>query len=205
LTLVAAPIDFAAGDGLLKWVVRGLPYSFYQSLVALGRGRMRGEFISTGFDNLLPFERYWLIPLSVFNHLDDPDWLERYHQLGDWYRARKDLPGPMYLTAVRELFQGNKLIQGRFRALGRRVDLARIDCPLVLVAGSRDHITPPAQLWPAAEAVSSRQVLRVEIDAGHVGTFMGRGALREDWPAIAAWLIERDPLRVAALAERARA
>jgi len=186
LTLVAAPVDFHAGAGILKFVARGLPQSFYQALVAMGLGRMKGEFISTGFDNLVPFERYWLIPLSVWNHLDDPAWMERYHQLNDWYRARKDLPGPMYLKVVQDLFKDNKLIQGRFVALGRRVDLGRITCPLTLVAGNRDHITPPAQVWAAEGVVGSAQVTRVEIDAGHVGTFMGRSALQDHWPHIAA-------------------
>jgi len=189
LTLVAAPIDFHAGAGVLEWVARGLPRAFYQAMVAMGQGRMKGELISTGFDALVPFERYWLIPLSVWNHLDEPDWMARYQSLNDWYRARKDLPGPMYLKVVQDLFKDNLLIQGRFVALGRKVDLARITCPLVLVAGAKDHITPPAQVWAAEAAVGSDRVTRVEIEAGHVGTFMGRAALREHWPRIARMIL----------------
>lgn len=194
LTLVAAPIDFHAGTSVLQALARGMPFGFFQAMVAAGGGVMKGEFISQGFDNLVPFERHWLIPLSVWNHLDDVQWMERYHQLSDWYRARKDLPGPMYLTAVRELFQENRLIQGRFRVQGRRVDLGRICCPLVLVAGSDDHITPPPQVWAAEGAVSSQQVLRVEIPAGHVGTFMGRSALADHWPVLLAWLKQSQAL-----------
>jgi poly(3-hydroxybutyrate) depolymerase len=188
LTLAAAPIDFHAGLGIVQALARGLPMTTYRGLVGLGAGVMRGELISQGFDALLPFERHFLKYLGIWNHLDEEDWLGRFHQMNDWYRAQKDLPGPMYLRAVRELFKENRLVQGRLSALGEVVDLGRVACPLALVAGRRDHITPPPQVWAAAEHVASSRVLRREIDAGHVGTFMGRQAIAERWPEILAWL-----------------
>jgi poly(3-hydroxybutyrate) depolymerase len=188
LTLVAAPIDFHAGDGVLKDVARGMPMAAYASMVAMGHGAIRGDLISTGFDNLLPLERYGLKWLRVWRELDDAEAMERFHRLEDWYRSPKDLPGPMYLRAVRELFKENRLVQGRFMALGRTVDLGAITCPLALVMGTRDHITPPAQTRAAAELVGSEDVLEVEIPAGHVGTFMGQHALTDHWPGLLAWI-----------------
>ena len=188
LTLVAAPIDFHAGDGVLHHVASALPMASYAAMVAAGGGTMRGALISAGFDNLLPFERYFLKWLRVWNELDDDRAMERFHQLEDWYRCPKDLPGPMYLRAVRELFKENRLVQGRFVALGRRVDLSDITCPLALVTGTRDHITPPAQTRAVAALVGSTEILDREIPAGHVGTFMGKAALRECWPGILRWL-----------------
>ncbi len=191
LTLVAAPIDFHAGEGVLKDVARSMPMTTYASLVAAGRGAMRGEFISMGFDNLLPLERHWLKWLRVWRELDDAEAMERFHRLEDWYRCPKDLPGPMYLRAVRELFKENRLVQGRFVALGRTVDLGAITCPLALVMGTRDHITPPAQTRAAADLMSSERVLRTEVPAGHVGTFMGQRALEGYWPDVLRWLLDR--------------
>ncbi len=190
LTLVAAPIDFHAGDGALRPVVESTPMAAYSSLVAAGAGTMRGATIATGFDNLLPMERYLGKALSVWEHLDDEAWMARFHRLEDWYRCPKDLPGPMYLRAVRELFKQNRLVQARFVALGRRVDLADVACPLALVTGTRDHITPPAQTRAISDLASSTQILDVEIDAGHVGTFMGSDSLRDHWPDVLSWLIE---------------
>ena len=188
LTLVAAPIDFHAGDGVLEGVARAMPMGAYAAMVAAGGGVMRGELIATGFDNLLPLERYGLKWLRVWGMLDDEDAMERFHRLEDWYRCPKDLPGPMYLRAVRELFKRNSLVEGRFVALGRPVDLSRITCPLALVTGTRDHITPPPQTLAARELVSSTDKLEVEIPAGHVGTFMGAAALRDHWPSVLRWL-----------------
>ena len=188
LTLVAAPIDFHAGEGILKHVASSMPMATYAALVAAGGGAMRGEFISTGFDNLLPLERYGLKWWRVWQQLDDADAMERFHRLEDWYRCPKDLPGPMYLRAVRDLFKHNLLVQGRFVALGAPADLSEIRCPLALIMGTRDHITPPAQTRAILDHASPSRALELEIPAGHVGTFMGKGPLRDHWPGVLGWL-----------------
>jgi poly(3-hydroxyalkanoate) synthetase len=192
LTLVAAPIDCHAGTGIIKRLARTLPMTAYRAFVGFGGGEMKNELISLGFDSLLPYERFALKYLSLYNRLGDDAWLARYHHIDDWYRTPKNLPGPLYLRAVRELFKENRLFEGRFIALGTRVDLARITCPLVLVAGRRDHITPPEQVWAARKVTGSSDVLEVETGGGHVGTFMGRRELSGRWPTILSWLRERD-------------
>jgi poly(3-hydroxybutyrate) depolymerase len=195
LTLVAAPIDFSAGLGQIRLLSRLLPMSYYRWLTRLGGGAMRGEFISAGFDLLQPFERGLLRPLQVWNRLDQPQWLERFSRMQNWYRSPKDLPGPAYLRIVRELFKENRLVRGSFMVLGRPVRLENIRCPLALVAGARDQITPPAQLWAAEHCVSSRRVLKVLTEGGHVGTFMGSAELKKHWPGIISWLKESEEVK----------
>ena len=190
LTLVAAPIDFSAGQGMLRQLTQLMPMAAYRAMVTASGGRMAGSLISAGFDGLMPFERLILGPLSVWTHLDDETWLGRHHQLNDWYRSPKDLPGPLYTRAVRELFKENRLVQGRLIVLGQRVDLGCITCPSCLVAGRRDHITPPPQVFAARRFLGSRDVLEVLTDGGHIGTFMGRQELTEHWPGLLAWLRE---------------
>lgn len=192
LTLVAAPIDFHAGRGALRRVVQLAPPIFYETLVRAGGGVMRGEFLTVGFDNLLPFERYLLKPLAVWNRLDDEPWLARFRRLEDWYRWPKDLPGVQYLRVVEDLFRRNRLVAGTFEVRGRRVDLGRLEMPLALVAGTKDHITPAEQLFALRDHAPSRRVLSVEIPAGHIGTFMGTEALRDHWPGIFRWLREQE-------------
>jgi poly(3-hydroxyalkanoate) synthetase len=67
------------------------------------------------------------------------------------------------------------------------VDLSAIGCPIFLLAGSKDHITPPEQVWALADLVSTpaEYVSRELVDAGHLGLFMGRAALNDHWRPIA--------------------
>jgi poly(3-hydroxyalkanoate) synthetase len=106
----------------------------------------------------------------------------------DWFKHTQDIPSAFYLWPVDHLFHRNELITGDLVVDGRRADLADITCALFLLAGARDHITPPAQLFAAADAVGTpREELMQRTSAGgHLGLFTGRQALTEDWPVLMA-------------------
>ena len=89
---------------------------------------------------------------------------------------------------MEHLFHRNELIGGRLVVDGRRADLANVTCPLLLLAGAKDHITPPAQLFAAAGAVGtpSTDIVQRTSNGGHLGLFTGRQALTEDWPVLMA-------------------
>jgi poly(3-hydroxyalkanoate) synthetase len=91
-------------------------------------------------------------------------------------------------VAGRPLFHRNELITGDLVVDGRRADLAVITCPLFLLAGARDHITPPAQLFAAADAVGTprEEIMQRTSAGGHLGLFTVRRALTEDRPVLMA-------------------
>jgi poly(3-hydroxybutyrate) depolymerase len=192
LCLAAAPIDFRSPDSALTRLVDATPMVAYEAMVALGGGVMRGEHLRTGFTNLRFWERRVIDRLALWNHLDDPEWMERRERMGRWYHARKDLPGRAYLRAVRELFKENRLLRGTFVVLGQPVDLARIRCPVALVAGEHDHITLPEQLFAAEGAMRAARCRRWTLPAGHVGVVIKRGL--PAWSGICRWLLEGDPM-----------
>jgi poly(3-hydroxybutyrate) depolymerase len=186
LTIAAAPIDAHAGQTGLHLFSLGLPLSFFEGLVAAGGGRAKGRLLAQGFDLLKPFERFTYHPASLFWGAHEPGFLERFEALRNWYRLNKDIAGELYLEAVRDLFQRNLLILNRFEVGGRRVQLPDIRCPVRLVAGSRDHITPPEQVWALEGQLRPGQTRRWLVDAGHIGVFAGRRSLATAWPEIAA-------------------
>jgi len=67
------------------------------------------------------------------------------------------------------------------------VNLSAIECPIFLLAGTQDHITPPEQVWALTDLVSTpaEDITRELVDAGHLGLFMGRAALARHWRPIA--------------------
>ena len=190
LTVAAAPIDFRAGDGPLTKLVDATPPQAYAAWGAFGGGVMRGELLRAGFTNLRFWERRVVDRWLLWNKLDDAAWMERRHALGRWYHARKDLPGVAYLRIVQQLFRENRLVQGTFTVHGEPVDLGRIEAPLLLVAGARDHLTLPEQCFALAEHAGSTTVRREVLDQGHIGVVVGHSALQGRWPEFAAWLRE---------------
>jgi poly(3-hydroxybutyrate) depolymerase len=186
LTIAAAPIDAHAGRTALHAFSLGLPLAFFEGIVAAGGGRAKGSTLAQGFDLLRPFERAVYNPTSLFWGAWEPGLLERFEALRNWYRLNKDIAGDLYLEAVRDLFQRNLLVQNRFEVDGRRVHLPDIACPVRLVAGTRDHITPAPQVWALEEQLQPGQARRWLVDAGHIGVFAGRRSLASAWPEIAA-------------------
>ena len=186
LTVAAAPIDPLAGHTPLHLFTRWLPMSWYEDLVKSSGGVAPGRALAMGFDMLVPFERFYGAYARLWLHALDPSYVSRYERLRNWYRLNKDIPGRLYLEVVRDLFKGGKLARGSLKLGGQAVDLGQITCPIHLVAGTRDHITPPPQVR-ALEGLAPRaaRCRYHAVDAGHVGVFMGRRALRTVWPVIA--------------------
>lgn len=191
LTLAGAPIDFHAGDTAIGASSRVTSRRFgtlpYQAMVALGRGNMPGQFVLNGFIAMSP-DAEIAKHVDLLRHLDDDAAVARYQTFEDWFKHTQDVPGAFYLWLVEHLFTGNELVEGRLHVGGRRVDLGALECPLFLLGGATDHITPPVQVFRAADFVSTPadQVWKRTAPGGHLGLFMGGQALREEWPPIMA-------------------
>ncbi|HVL83948.1 MAG TPA: alpha/beta fold hydrolase [Pseudonocardia sp.] len=189
LTLAGAPIDFHAGESVIAASTRAVTGAFglapYRALVAAGGGNMPGRAVLANFVGIQP-QAEISRQLQLLENITDVAHVERYRVFEDWFKHTQDIPGAFYLWLVEELFSGNRLIHGELVVDGRRADLADITCPLFLLAGDTDHITPPAQLFAAADAVGTpaAQVTRRTARGGHLGLFMGRDALRQDWPVL---------------------
>jgi poly(3-hydroxyalkanoate) synthetase len=196
LTLAGAPIDFHAGESLIAAsthvLTRALGMTPYRSLVALNGGNMSGRAVLTNFILMQPQTELGR-QLQLLEHLDDAEHIERYRVFEDWFKYTQDIPGAFYLWLVEHLFHRNELIDGRLVVDGRRADLGNITCPLFLLAGARDHITPPAQLFAAAAAVGTPagEIVQRTSAGGHLGLFTGRQALTQDWPVLMAAVRDR--------------
>jgi poly(3-hydroxyalkanoate) synthetase len=124
--------------------------------------------------------------MQLLANLDDPEHVDRYGEFEDWFKHTQAIPGAFYLWIVEHLFRDNKLIADRLEVGGEHVELGRIECPLNLLAGAADHITPPDQVFALANYASTpaEDTERRLASGGHLGLFMGHAALREHWPPL---------------------
>ena len=189
LTIAGAPIDFHAGEPVIHEVLSRLSpagdLGFYEALVAAGGGVLKGAQMLAGFVMIQPGAEISR-QFELLQHLDDPAHVARYREFEDWFKYTQDIPGAFYLWIVRNLFRDNALISGGLQLRDRKVDLGRLRMPLNLLAGAADHITPPPQVFALAEHASTPPELihRELANGGHLGLFMGRDALRHQWPAL---------------------
>jgi len=191
LTIAGAPIDFHAGEPVihaaLKSLAPGGNLAFYRRLVAAGGGVLRGEHMLASFIAIQP-ENEIARQVQLLANIGDAAHVERYREFEDWFKHTQPIPGAFYLWIVEHLFRDNELITGTLEIGGERVDLGRIECPLNLLAGAGDHITPPDQVFALAHHARTpvEEILRDTTAGGHLGLFMGREALRDHWPPLLA-------------------
>src|SRR5208337_3608381 len=190
LVVAGTPIDTDAGDGPIKRIAHEAPMSFYEDLIRLGGGLMRGKVMLQGWKNMHPEQHYVAEHVELWEHIDDPAYKAKTETFEAWYEDPLDLPGRWYLQAIRELFKENRFAKGEFVGLGRRLNLKSIVCPVYLLAGESDDITTKEQVFGAEDLVGTPkgQIEKKLAPGGHIGLFMGSRTLKETWPMIAQWL-----------------
>lgn len=110
----------------------------------------------------------------------------------NWYEYTQTLPGRFYLETVNWIFRNNDLIKpGKIKITGKPVDFRNIECPLVLLAGRKDNISPPAQTFALEKYVGSKDIIKILGEGGHIGTLMGNKSLKGDWIKVADWIQAR--------------
>lgn len=190
LVLAGAPIDTHAGSGAIEEYANTLPYSFYEDLVAAGDGLLKGAHMLEGFKNMHRQEQYVDKYVELYKHIDDPSYIKRTENFERWYEYTINLPGRWYLQVIRELFKENRFAKGKFIALGQELNPKNIICPLYLLAGASDDITPKEQVFNADKyfGTAKRNIIKDLADGGHIGLFMGSKALTNNWPKITTWI-----------------
>jgi poly(3-hydroxyalkanoate) synthetase len=190
LVLAGAPIDTDAGNGPIKRLVHDSPASFYEELVALGGGLMKGKYMLQGWKNMHPEQHYIQDHIDLYEHIDEPAYLAKEETFNSWYENPIDLPGRWYLQVITQLFKENRLAKGEFAGLGRKLNLRDIKCPAYLLAGASDDITAPEQVLGAVKYLGTPKdrIVQKTVPGGHIGLFMGARTLKEHWPPIARWI-----------------
>ncbi|MBO8158156.1 alpha/beta fold hydrolase [Thermosyntropha sp.] len=189
LVIAASPIDvYAAPSEIIEYA--RLPMEFFEYLVARGNGLMDGRYILMGFKSMQADEHYVRKYQRLWEMIDkcDEDGIKRFIRFENWYEETHYLPGRFYLDAIKNIFKENNLTKpGVWKLKGRGIDLGNIECPIIIMAGAKDHITPPPQAFALRKYVKTPQENIIEIltPGGHIGTLMGTEALREDWTKVA--------------------
>jgi pimeloyl-ACP methyl ester carboxylesterase len=67
----------------------------------------------------------------------------------------------------------------------------RSSVPLLVIAGTKDELAPPASVYPAYEASRARDRTYRKFPLGHIDLIVGRDAPLSVWPLIESWIRKR--------------
>jgi len=191
LVLAGAPVDIAAGQSMLSQMAAQIPLAAFEEFVSVHGGRVRGQRVLHMWGAALGAEdRPHLLQLRRGDHSAVvKDLLDHFQ---DWYDLTVDLPGTYYLQVVSWLYKENRLAEGHFVALGRRIDLSKLRHPIFLLGARDDNLVAPGQLFATADRVGTprQQIEMVTEPCGHLSLFLGTETIKRSWTRIARWLGE---------------
>lgn len=189
LTLLAAPIEFSGRESLLSVWCESKYFDVDAFIDA--HGNCPADFLQNCFLYLKPIQNLIEKRIGFYEQMADPTFVTNYFALERWVNDNIPVAGETFREFVKKLFQRNELVRGEFRLGGRRVDLGRIDCSLLLLTAQNDHLVPPASTNGIRPYVCSEDITELMADSGHVGLVVGGKAQKTIWVEATMWLANR--------------
>ena len=187
LVLLTAPIDFTPDDmGMFSLMTS--PKYLNPDHIVEAFGNVPGDLIDTGNRMLKPVTNYVGTYVTMWERITQDKSMDTWLAMNKWVNDGVPFAGEAFRQWIRDFYQQNKLVKGEILLRGRRVDLSNIKCPILSVAGLKDHICSLPQAQAIKRYVSSKKVDFHVVDAGHVGLMTGSDAKKDVWPTIRHWL-----------------
>ncbi len=190
LVLLASPIDFAReATGLYGLWTNERYFDPHRLVEAFSN--IPGELVDTGNRLVKPVGNYISPTVTMWERIARDKPLDGWLAMNKWVNDGVPFPGAAFRQWIGDFYQQNKLAKGEMRLRGRRVDLARVTCPMLAIGGSQDHICALPQAEAAMRLVGSQDKEFFVLDAGHVGLLTSPGARKKLWPRLRNWLETR--------------
>lgn len=192
LILMAAGIDFTTREGLLNlWCD---PRYFDVDRFVDVYGNAPAEFLQSMFLMLKPVQNLIDKPISLFERIEDEEFVDDYFAMEGWLNDNIPVPGEVFRQYIKYLYQQNLLVKNQLPVGKHVIDLGDITCPVLNLMASKDDLVPCSQSLPLNDLISSTDKKSIQFPAGHIGLAVGSKAQRELWPQVCDWLAERsDP------------
>ena len=137
LTLLTTMLDFADPGEIGVYVSR--EYLAGREAALQSGQRVHGSELAGAFASLRANDLVWNYVVRNYLKGETPPPFDLLHWNGD----SANLPGPMYVYYLRNLYLDNRLVEhGALTMAGERIDLARVAMPAYVYASRDDHIVP---------------------------------------------------------------
>ncbi|WZL72682.1 class III poly(R)-hydroxyalkanoic acid synthase subunit PhaC [Clostridiaceae bacterium 35-E11] len=187
LITMVTPIDFDVEDGLLfQW---GKHLNIDNMVDAYGV--LPGSIMNYGYMMLKPFQLMLDKYVGILENIDCPDIMQNFLRMEKWIFDSPGQAGETLRQFVKDLYQENKLVKGTFHLGGKKVDLKKINMPLLNIYAEYDHLVPPSSSKPLNDLVSSTDKTLYSSLVGHIGMYVSSKSQKEVAPTMAKWVLDR--------------
>ena len=188
LANLTVPVDFDDGGMLTAWSRMPFfdPRSFADAI-----GHIPAAITQPAFQFLRPLGVQTKM-MRLFQNLGDERFVEFYRALETWVNDNVAIPRGFFIDLITRLYRDNALISGTLVLAGERVDLSRIQIPVLTICAQKDHIVPPDSARAGHDAMCSPKKEIEIFGGGHIGVVVGGAAKRRLWPRLVSWFDTHD-------------
>ncbi|MGQ0793553.1 MAG: class III poly(R)-hydroxyalkanoic acid synthase subunit PhaC [Deltaproteobacteria bacterium] len=188
LVLLTAGIDFKV-DGMLNlW---GDKPNFDVDKFVEAFGNVPPEFLQTGFLIMKPVQNLVSKYVGFYENIENEQFLDNYFAMEKWLNDNIPVAGEVFREFVKYCYQENQLVESKLKINGKIVDLKRIKCSVLNLIAEHDHLVPPQSSLALKNLISSEDQESIVYPTGHIGMSVSSKTLKDLWPRVAGWLIER--------------
>ena len=119
------------------------------------------------------------------------DNMKNFLRMEKWIFDSPDQAGETYRQFIKDCYQKNLLIKNEMEIGGKKINLKKINMPLLNLMAEFDHLVPNEESKPLMSSVSSTDKEEVVFPTGHIGIFVGSKSQKSVCPKIAEWLKTR--------------
>ena len=187
LIFLTTPFDFTP-ENMGLYGLWTSPKHFNPDILVEAFGNVPGELVDTGNRMVKPITNYVGTYVTMWDRILQDKPMDTWLAMNKWVNDGVPFAGETFKQWIKEFYQQNKLIKGEIKLRGRRVDLHNITCPVLNIAGTKDHICALPQAEAGMNQISSKDKEFFVLNAGHVGLLTGSEARKNLWPKIKSWL-----------------
>lgn len=182
LSLTITPIDFVGdpdnfwrGEGFLNRWVGNMSSEDIDAMVDT-YGNLPGEMSGAMFSSLTTMNSMTKYSMGLQRLQGDRDATLNFLRMEKWIADRPDHPGAAAKDWFNKMYRENQLVKGKFEVMGRKVDLSKIECPVLNIYALQDHIVPVSCSKPLGNFLPKEKYREIGFPGGHVGVFVSRKA-----------------------------
>ena len=185
LGLMAAGLCFDDTGGVLeRWGSEG---NYDPRALVDAFGNAPADLLDSGFALMDPVQNYVSKYATLYDNLEDDDFVENFARMERWIGDGIDVAGEAYAEFLEKFYQENALYRNELEIGGRAVDVEEIQMPVLQILGEYDHLIPTEASRPFNDVVGSDDVRTIEHSTGHIGLSVSSSSHEHVWPEVADW------------------
>ena len=161
-TFFTAQTDFEEAGDLLLFVDDKQLENIEKQIDASG-GVLEGSAMARTFNMLRPNDLIW--SAFVDNYYKGKD--AKKFDLLFWNADSTRMTKACHLYYLKEFYRHNRLSRGELEIEGIPIDLAKVQTPIFMQAGEKDHIAPPGSVYRSARLFGA-EVTYMLAGSGHI-------------------------------------